>query len=109
MSHVKNTIITVVNTAVSLGKAPTRIAMPNKISAMQTNTASSNPHGARNSRFMAPGSKYSSSLYMKPNASFDLINPETTNSAPTSIRESQVNPSRAFNISLIFGLVRTTF
>ena len=85
------------------------MAMPNKISAMHTNTANSKPHGARNSRFIAPGSKYSSSLYMKPRASFDLINPETTKSAPTSIRESQVNPSSAFNIYSIFDLIGTLF
>ena len=99
VNQVKKTIITVVSTAVNFGNAPTRMAMPSKISAMHTNTANSSPQGARNSRFIAPGSKYSSSLYMKPNASLDLINPETTNNAPTSIRESQVNPSSAFNIS----------
>ena len=48
---------------------------------------------------MAPGSKYSSSLYMNPKASLDLINPDTTNSAPTNTRDTQVNPSNAFNIS----------
>ena len=109
VSHVKNTIMTVVNTDVNLGSAPTRMAMPSKISAMHTNTANSNAQGPRNSRFMAPGSKYSSSLYMNPKASLDLINPDTTNSAPTNTRDTQVNPSNAFNIPSTVGLHRNSF
>ena len=109
VSQVKNTIITVVSTDVNLGRAPTRIAMPNKISAMHTNTANSNAQGPRNSRFMAPGSKYSSSLYMNPKASLDLINPDTTNSAPTNTRDTQVNPSNAFNIYSTLDLYRNFF
>ena len=71
---------------------------------MQTNTANSNPQGAKNSKFIAPGSKYSSSLYMKPKASFDLIKPETTNKPPTNTLDSHVNPSRTFIVVSTYAL-----
>ena len=41
-------------------------------------------------QFNAPGSKYSSILYMNPKASFALINPETMKSDPTRVREVQI-------------------
>ena len=79
-------IIAAVSTAVRRAHAPVSKATPSITSETHTKTASSSAYGVHATRFNAPGSKYSSSLYMKPNASFALIRPETTNSVPTRMR-----------------------
>ena len=87
VSHVKNAMITPVKVAVSRGNAPMTMATPSKISPTQMNTASGNTHSVNPGRFKAPGSKYSSSLYMKPKASLALMSPDTMKSDPTKRRQ----------------------
>ena len=94
VSQVKNSMRTKVKAVVSRGKAPTSKATPSRTSPMDASMPNSRAHGVQASRLRAPGSKYSSSLYMKPRASLILIRPETTNKAPTSTRQTLATGSR---------------
>ena len=96
VSQVKKAMIAAVSVDVNLGSAPRTKATPSKISPTQMNTDSGSATSLSPGKLSAPGSKYSSSLYIKPSASLALISPDTINNDPTSRRQAFTIALNAF-------------
>ena len=89
MRKVKNIIISKISQEKSFIFVPVSIKTPQSTSKTQIDIASNN--AASLSQGIPNTSKYSISLYEKPNGSLAFTKPETIKRAPTKIRQMVVN------------------